>query len=101
YDVYAGVQDRDLGGVSADVDKIVDEFQKKLPKGSFIDVRGQTATMRSSFRGMAYGLVFAVILVYFVMVVNFQSWTDPFIILMAIPGAFSGILLMLFFTRTT
>jgi multidrug efflux pump subunit AcrB len=101
YDVYAGVQDRDLGGVSADVDKIIDEFQRKLPKGSFIDVRGQTATMRSSFRGMAYGLIFAVILVYFVMVVNFQSWTDPFIILMAIPGAFSGILLMLFFTRTT
>jgi multidrug efflux pump subunit AcrB len=101
YDVYAGVQDRDLGGVSGDVDRIVADYQKKLPKGSFIDVRGQTATMRSSFIGMAYGLIFAIILVYFVMVVNFQSWTDPFIILMAIPGALSGIMLMLFFSRTT
>jgi multidrug efflux pump subunit AcrB len=101
YDIYASVQDRDLGGVSGEVDKIVADFQKKLPTGSFIDVRGQTATMRSSFQGMAYGLIFAIILVYFVMVVNFQSWTDPFIILMAIPGALSGILLMLFFSRTT
>ncbi len=101
YDIYAGVQDRDLGGVSQDVDKILAEFQKKLPTGSFIDVRGQTATMRSSFKGMAYGLIFAIILVYFVMVVNFQSWMDPFIILMAVPGTLSGILLMLFFSHTT
>ena len=83
------------------MDKILAEFQKKLPTGSFIDVRGQTATMRSSFTGMAYGLVFAIILVYFIMVVNFQSWMDPFIILMAVPGALSGILLMLFFSHTT
>ncbi len=101
YDIYAGIQDRDLGGVSQEVDKILAEFQKKLPTGSFIDVRGQTATMRSSFTGMAYGLVFAIILVYFIMVVNFQSWMDPFIILMAVPGALSGILLMLFFSHTT
>jgi multidrug efflux pump subunit AcrB len=101
YDIYAGVQDRDLGGVSKDVEKVVAEFQKKLPVGSFIDIRGQTATMNTSFQGMAYGLIFAIILVYFVMVVNFQSWMDPFIILMAIPGALSGILLMLFFSRTT
>ena len=77
------------------------EYQKKLPTGSFLEVRGQVGTMRESFTGMAYGLIFAIILVYFVMVVNFQSWTDPFIILTGIPGTLTGILLMLFFTHTT
>jgi multidrug efflux pump subunit AcrB len=101
FDVYANVQDRDLGGVATDVDKIIAEYSPKLPPGSYIDTRGQVETMRSSFLGMAYGLVFAIILVYFIMVINFQSWTDPFIILMAVPGALSGILLILFFTRTT
>src|SRR5579883_1590699 len=101
YDIYANVQDRDLGGVAADVDKVLDEFRPKLPAGSFFETRGQVGTMRASFTGMAYGLVFAIILVYFVMVVNFQSWADPFIVLMAVPGALGGILLMLFFTRTT
>jgi multidrug efflux pump subunit AcrB len=101
YDVYANVQDRDLGGFSKDVAKIIDGMKSKLPAGSFLETRGQVATMDASFTGMAYGLVFAVLLVYFLMVVNFQSWTDPFIILMALPGALGGILLMLFFTRTT
>ena len=101
FDVYANVEDRDLGSVAADVDKVIDEYNKKLPAGSYIDTRGQVETMRSSFTGMAYGLVFAIILVYFVMVINFQSWSDPFIILMAIPGALAGILLMLFFSHTT
>jgi len=101
FDVYANVQDRDLGGVAADADKVIAEFQKKLPTGSYIDTRGQVETMRSSFVGMSYGVLVAIILVYFVMVINFQSWTDPFIILMAVPGALSGILLMLFFSRTT
>ena len=101
YDVYANVQDRDLGGFSTDVAKVVDGMRSKLPAGSFFETRGQVATMRASFEGMAYGLVFAVLLVYFLMVVNFQSWTDPFIILTALPGALAGILLMLFFTRTT
>ena len=101
FDVYANVQDRDLGGVATDVDRVLDEFRPKLPAGSFFETRGQVGTMRSSFIGMAYGLVFAIILVYFVMVVNFQSWLDPFIVLMAVPGALGGILLMLFFTRTT
>jgi len=101
FDIYAGIQDRDLGSTAAEVDKIIAEFQKKLPAGSFIEMRGQVSTMRSSFIGMAYGLIFAIILVYFVMVVNFQSWKDPFIILTAIPGALSGILLMLFFLHTT
>jgi multidrug efflux pump subunit AcrB len=101
YDVYANVQDRDLGGFSTDVAKVVDGMRSKLPAGSFFETRGQVATMKASFEGMAYGLVFAVLLVYFLMVVNFQSWTDPFIILTALPGALAGILLMLFFTRTT
>jgi multidrug efflux pump subunit AcrB len=101
YDVYANVQDRDLGSFSKDVAKVVDSMKSKLPAGSFFETRGQVATMQASFTGMAYGLVFAILLVYFLMVVNFQSWTDPFIILMALPGALAGILLMLFFTRTT
>jgi multidrug efflux pump subunit AcrB len=101
YDIYANVQDRDLGGVARDVDRVLDELRPKLPAGSFFETRGQVGTMRSSFTGMSYGLVFAIILVYFVMVVNFQSWSDPFIVLMAVPGALGGILLMLFFTRTT
>jgi multidrug efflux pump subunit AcrB len=101
FDVYANVESRDLGSVAADVDQVIAEYNRKLPAGSYLDTRGQVETMRASFRGMAYGLIFAIILVYFVMVINFQSWTDPFIILMAIPGALTGILLMLFFTRTT
>jgi multidrug efflux pump subunit AcrB len=101
YDVFANIQDRDLGGVAGEVDKVIAEYSGKLPAGSTIDTRGQVETMRASFGGMAYGLIFAIVLVYFIMVVNFQSWTDPFIILMAIPGALSGILLILFFTHTT
>jgi multidrug efflux pump subunit AcrB len=101
YDVYANVQDRDLGGVAREVDQVLAEFQSKLPKGSFLETRGQVQTMRSSFIGLGVGLIFAIVLVYFVMVVNFQSWLDPFIILMALPGALSGILLMLFLTQTT
>jgi len=101
YDVYANVQDRDLGGVAADVDRVLAEYNSRVPKGSFIETRGQVATMRSSFVGLGVGLIFAIVLVYFVMVVNYQSWLDPFIILMALPGALSGIVLMLFVTQTT
>ena len=101
YDVYANVQDRDLGSVAADVRRVVDDFRSRLPKGSFFETRGQVETMRTSFIGLGAGMIFAVVLVYFVMVVNFQSWLDPFIILMALPGALSGILLMLFVTQTT
>ncbi len=101
YDVFANVQDRDLGSVAREVDRVLAEFQPKLPRGSFFETRGQVETMRSSFIGVALGLVFAILLVYFVMVVNFQSWLDPFIILMALPGALAGILLMLFLTQTT
>jgi len=100
-DVYAGVQDRDLGGVATQVDRIVKEARGQLPRGSSIQVRGQVQTMRSSFLGLSGGLILAVALMYLVMVINFQSWLDPFIILMALPGAFSGIVWSLYLTQTT
>ena len=101
FDIYANVQDRDLGGVSNEIDRIVAEAKKKLPKGSFIEVRGQVGTMRSSFLSLGLGLIFAIMLVYFLMVVNFQSWLDPLIIMMALPCALAGIVWMLFITQTT
>ncbi len=101
YDVYANVQGRDLGGVARDIDRVIAEFTPKLPRGSTIVMRGQIESMRSSFVGLGFGLLFAILLVYFLMVVNFQSWLDPFIILMALPGALAGILWMLFVTQTT
>jgi multidrug efflux pump subunit AcrB len=101
YDVYANVQGRDLGAVSVDVQRIVDAARSTLPRGSTIVIRGQVESMNSSFAGLAGGLVFAVLLVYLLMVVNFQSWLDPFIILTALPGALAGILWMLFTTGTT
>ncbi len=101
FDIYANVQDRDLGGVSQEIDRIVDKFRKQLPKGSFIEVRGQVGTMKTSFVSMAVGLLFAILLVYFLMVVNFQSWLDPLIIMMALPSALAGIIWMLFITQTT
>ncbi len=101
FDVYANVQDRDLGSVSREVDKILNDLRPQLARGSVFSVRGQVETMRTSFIGLGVGMFFAILLVYFVMVVNFQSWLDPFIILMALPGALSGILVMLFLTQTT
>ncbi|HEX3449867.1 MAG TPA: efflux RND transporter permease subunit, partial [Isosphaeraceae bacterium] len=101
FEVYANVQGRDLGGVSADVNRVVDLVRPDLPRGSSIAIRGQVESMNSSFSGLAFGLVFAVLLVYFLIVVNFQSWLDPFIILTALPGALAGILWMLFVTQTT
>ena len=101
YNIYANVQGRDLGAVSADVQKIVDAARAELPRGSSVVIRGQVESMNSSFLGLATGLVFAVLLVYLLMVVNFQSWLDPFIILTALPGAVAGILWMLFATGTT
>lgn len=99
--VYAGVEGRDLGGVSGDIDKVIQDVRKKLPRGMLIDVRGQVEIMDSSFIRLGAGLIFAIILVYLLMVVNFQSWLDPFIILMALPGALSGIIWMLFLSQTT
>jgi multidrug efflux pump subunit AcrB len=132
YDVCINVQGRDLGGVSDDVQKIVDQFHfapnanatpaspdnsftklyanffkpatpdpnSILPTGSQIMVRGQVASMKSAYTGLGVGIIFAIGLVYFLMVVNFQSWLDPFIIIMALPGALAGIVLMLFLTNT-
>jgi multidrug efflux pump subunit AcrB len=100
-DILTSVQDRDLAGVGNDVNKILADIKPKLPRGSSIDVRGQIETMRASFSGLTMGLVFAAILVYLLIVVNFQSWLDPFIITLALPGALSGIIWMLFVTQTT
>ena len=101
FDIYANVQDADLGRVSDQVTKIVNEFRPKLPPGSTINVRGQVESMNTAFSKLGLGLIFAAALIYFLMVVNFQSWTDPFIIITALPGAFAGILWMLFLTHTT
>ncbi len=100
-DIYAAAQDRDLGGVSSDVARIVKQFAGQLPRGSTVTIRGQVETMQSSFSGLAIGLLFSILLVYLLMVVNFQSWVDPFIIITALPGALCGIVWMLFFTGTT
>ena len=100
-DIFAASQGRDLGGVATDVRKVTQEFQSKLPRGSYMVERGQVETMHASFTGLGYGILFAVILVYLLMVVNFQSWLDPFIIITALPGALAGIVWILFMTRTT
>ena len=100
-DIFGSVQGRDLGGVSKDIFSIVNASQKDLPRGSKIIVRGQIQTMRSSFLGLLTGLIFAIVLVYLLIVVNFQSWLDPFIILMALPAALAGIVWFLFMTGTT
>ena len=101
FDVYANVDRRDLGGVGAEVRKIMREEEAHLPRGTSFDLRGQIETMQSSFFRLGLGMIFAVSLVYLLMTVNFQSWLDPFIILMALPGAMAGILWMLFITGTT
>jgi multidrug efflux pump subunit AcrB len=101
YDVYANIDRRDLGSVGSAVEKIVGEASKNLPRGTTIDLRGQVNTMETSFYRLGMGLIFAVVLVYLLMAVNFQSWLDPFIILMALPGAMAGIVWMLFITQTT
>jgi multidrug efflux pump subunit AcrB len=101
FDVYAGVQGTDLGSVSKQVTKIVEKYKSQIAKASSIVVRGQVQSMNQSFLDLGLGISFAVLLVYFLMVVNFQSWMDPLIILMALPGALAGILWALFVTRTT
>ena len=100
-DIFGSVDGRDLGGVSRDIAKIIDQSKKDLPQGSQIIERGQVQTMRSSFIGLLAGLAFSILLVYLLIVVNFQSWLDPFIILMALPAALAGIVWMLFVTGTT
>jgi len=99
--IYGAVQGRDLGGVAGDLDRVVGESNKDLPRGSRTIVRGQIDTMRSSFSGLLAGLVFSIVLVYLLIVVNFQSWLDPLIIISALPAGLAGILWFLFATHTT
>ncbi len=100
-DIYGNVQGRDLGSVSRAIDEVVAKHRRELPKGSFVTVRGQVETMKASYIGLIGGLGFAIVLVYLLIVVNFQSWLDPFIIITALPAALAGIVLFLFTTGTT
>jgi multidrug efflux pump subunit AcrB len=100
-DVFANVQGRDLGAVGRDVARIVDANRHTLPRGSFVTLRGQLETMRGAYISLIAGLGFSIVLVYLLIVVNFQSWRDPFIIISALPAALAGIVLCLFFTGTT
>ena len=100
-DVFGGVGNRDLGGVLKDIKPIIAQAQKALPKGSSIMLRGQAETMASSFLGLSVGLVMAIALIYLLLVVNFQSWLDPFIILTALTGALAGVVWGLYLTGTT
>jgi len=100
-DIYGSVQGTDLGGVARQIDRIVQSKHSALPRGSKLIVRGQIETMRSSYYGLLTGLVFSILLVYLLIVINFQSWLDPFIIISALPAALAGIVWILFITRTT
>ncbi len=100
-DIYGAVQGRDLGGVAGDINGILANSQKELPRGSELRVRGQIETMTSSFIGLLAGLALAIVLVYLLIVVNFQSWLDPLIIISALPAALAGIVWFLFLTHTT
>jgi multidrug efflux pump subunit AcrB len=100
-DIFGSVDGRDLGGAGKDIERIVDASRSRLPRGSQVVIRGQLATMKSSYLGLVEGLVVSIVLVYLLIVVNFQSWLDPFIIISALPAALTGIVLFLFFTHTT
>jgi multidrug efflux pump subunit AcrB len=99
--IYATPQGRDLGAVAADVRTVIADTAKELPKGSSVVLLGQVETMNSAFFGLLFGLLAAIVLIYFLIVVNFQSWSDPFVIITALPSALAGIVWMLFSTRTT
>ena len=98
--IYAAAQDRDLGGVVDDVQKLIDAAKPRLPRGSTVVVRGQAVTMGSAYTQLLFGLAFSIVLIYLLIVVNFQSWLDPFVIVMALPAALAGIAWMLFLTHT-
>ena len=100
-DIFGSVQGRDLGGVSRDINQILEQTKKDLPRGTRVVVRGQVQTMKSSFIGLLGGLVFSIVLVYLLIVINFQSWMDPFVIIAALPAALAGIVWFLFLTHTT
>ena len=99
--IYATIQGRDLGAVSADIQKIIAQNDKDKPKGAIVALVGQTATMNSAYSGLLLGLLGAIVLVYLLIVINFQSWSDPFVIITALPAALAGIVWMLFATNTT
>jgi multidrug efflux pump subunit AcrB len=101
YDVFATIQDRDLGAVTGDINKIIKDTAKDLPKGATVTLRGQVITMNAAFSGLLFGLLAAVVLIYLIVVVNFQSWLDPFVIITALPAALAGIVWILFATGTT
>jgi multidrug efflux pump subunit AcrB len=101
FDIYAGVQGRDLGSIASDIGKIVTELQKQLKPGNMIQVVGQIQSMHDSFRDLGIGLLFAAVLVYFLMVVNYQNFGDPFVVILALPATLCGIVTMLFITGTT
>ena len=100
-DVYVNIENRDLGGVARDIQKIINRVSQHLPPATRIELSGQVQTMNSSFLYLGLGIMAAIVFVYLLMALNFQSWTDPFIILMALPGAFAGIVWVLFLTQTT
>jgi multidrug efflux pump subunit AcrB len=101
YDIYASIQGRDLGGVASDVQDVLARFASQRPKGSLVSLHGQVGTMNEAFSGLLFGLVGAVVLIYLLIVVNFQSWVDPFVIITALPAALAGIVWMLFLTHTS
>jgi multidrug efflux pump subunit AcrB len=100
-DIYGAVQERDLGAVAGDIDRILEATRKDVPRGSYVVLRGQVRTMTDAYSQLYFGLAGAIVLIYLVIVVNFQSWLDPFIIITALPGALAGIVWMLFMTGTT
>ena len=101
YDIYAAIQGRDLGGVAHDVQKVLDDFARTRPKGTLVSLHGQVGTMNEAFGGLLFGLLGAVVMIYLLIVVNFQSWLDPFVIITALPAALAGIVWMLFLSHTS
>jgi multidrug efflux pump subunit AcrB len=101
FDIYATTQGRDLGAVAAEIQKIVDAAAKDRPRGTVVTLRGQVETMNTAFSGLLFGLAEAVIFIYLLIVINFQSWADAFVIVSALPAALAGIVWMLFATHTT
>jgi multidrug efflux pump subunit AcrB len=99
--IFATPDRRDLGAVAADIERVVDEMRPELPRGSSVALLGQVRTMKNAYQGMQLGLLGAIVLIYLLIVVNFQSWTDPFIIITALPAALAGIVWMLFLTGAT
>ena len=101
YEIYANAEGRDLGSISGDINKIVAEYQKQLSPGNRIEVIGQIDSMNAAFRDLAIGILFAAVFVYLLMVVNYQTWGDPFVVILALPATFCGIVTMLYITSTT